>query len=435
MNKKLSVRLYGKEVGFLEQSISGKMKFTYNDDNNIAVSYSLPVSKKYFSDEECRQFFHQLLPNANNIRKSLCKVLGIKSNDDFALLQAIGRDCAGAISFHDLEEPVKAEEYIKLEYTPLTDNKLKRYIKELSTRPLFIQADNDVKVSLAGYQSKSAVIFINGTVCLPKNSAPTTHILKAETKKDCGFNTINEYVCMKAAKKLNIDTCNVEIRKIGKMRYLIIERYDRKIKNNTVKKIHQETFNQALAALYNRYKINCKQGITTKKYIFNLFNNLLDITAVPDVSRSVFMKKIIFNFIVGNNDLHGKQYKGGFHFLDYDYEFLYIDAKNFSLVYEGDETILAPAYDLSCVQVYPEKNLTIKNSSIYKKIVTEKIFESLCENLKYSYKNFVKEFCYIAQNLHYFIEQEKEFFNKQEQFFIDKILEVIDRNSRLADYL
>lgn len=355
MNKQLSVRLYGKEVGLLEQNVLGKMKFTYNGDNNLAISYSLPVSKKYFIDEECHPFFHELLPNDDNIRKSLGRIFGIKSNDDFAILQAIGRDCAGAISFHDLEEPVKAEEYIKLEYTPLTDNELKRYIRELSTKPFFIQVDNNVRVSLAGCQSKSAVILIDGTVCLPKNSAPTTHILKAETKKDCGFNNINEYVCMKAAKKLNIDICNVEIRKIGKMRYLIIERYDREIKNNKVKRIHQENFYQALMALYNGYKVNCKQKITKREYGFHLINKLLDMTEAPSVSRSLLMKKIIFNFIVGNNDLHGRLYKRCTHFSVSTYDFLCIDAKNFSLVYKGAKPVLAPAYDLSCVQVYPEK--------------------------------------------------------------------------------
>ena len=71
-------------------------------------------------------------------------------------------------------------------------------------------------------------------------------------------------------------------------------------------------------------------------------------TECPNVSRSVFMKKIIFNFIVGNNDLH----EWSSHFVDYDYEFLCIDAKNFSLVYKGAKPVLAPAYDLSCIQVY-----------------------------------------------------------------------------------
>ena len=123
MNKQLSVRLYGKEVGILEQDISGKIKFTYNENNNIAVSNSLPLSKISFEDKECRPYFNGLLPENDSVRKYLGKIFGINSNNDFALLQAIGHDCAGALSLHNIEEPVNIKEYIKLEYTFLTDIK------------------------------------------------------------------------------------------------------------------------------------------------------------------------------------------------------------------------------------------------------------------------------------------------------------------------
>lgn len=441
MSKKLSVRLYGKEVGLLERDIFNKIKFTYNEDNNFAISNSLPVSKKTFTDKECHPYFGGLLPESDSIRKYLSKIFGINSNDDFALLQAIGQDCAGAITFHNLEEPIKAEKYIKLEYTSLTDAKLEKYIEKLHVKPFFMQADNDVRVSLAGYEDKSAVIVIDGKVCLPKNSTPTTHILKS-TNRDLDYKIINEYVCIKAAKKLNIDVPNIEIKNIGNIRYLLIERYDRKIKNNTVKKIHQETFYQALGALVinNKYQAAGKPNITKKHIFLNLLNDLLDITAVPAVSRSILMKRIIFNFIVGNNDFHGKNLsllcKGDKPVLASAYDVSCIDAKNFSLLYKGDKTVLAPAYDVLCFQVYPGKELVLENCSISnKKFITEKVFENLCIDLKYSYKNFIKEFYHIAENLYKAVEEEKDFFNKQEQNFINKILEVVDKNSKLADYL
>ena len=56
-------------------------------------------------------------------------------------------------------------------------------------------------------------------------------------------------------------------------------------------------------------------------------------TECPNVSRSVFMKKIIFNFIVGNNDLH----EWSSHFVDYDYEFLCIDAKEITEYFDKGE--------------------------------------------------------------------------------------------------
>ena len=79
--------------------------------------------------------------------------------------------------------------------------------------------------------------------------------------------------------------------------------------------------------------------------------------------------------------------------------------------------------------------MAIKKHSEYKRFITEKVFESLCNNLRYPYKDFIKEFCCIAQNIHNVIEEEKKFFNKQEQLLINEILGFVDKNSELADYL
>ena len=410
MNRLLSVRLYGKEIGILEQNSSGKIKFTYNDDNKIAISNSLPLSNKSFDDKECRPYFNGLLPESDSVRKYLGKIFGINSNNDFALLQAIGHDCAGALSLHNIEEPIKAKEYIKLEYTPLTDEELKKHIEELPFKPFFVQADNDIRLSLAGSQDKSAITLVEGKVCLPKNSTPTTHILKPVIK-NLEYTTINEYICMKAAKKLNIDVADVDIRQIDNIKYLLIKRYDREIKNKTVKRIHQEDFCQALGVLsINKYQAD---GGPSIKDCFNL----LEITSVPAVNRNMLIKTIIFNFLIGNNDSH---------------------AKNFSLLYKGEKPILAPAYDIVCTQVYPEltKKLAMKIGSIYdRRFVTGKDFEKMCNEIDYSYQNFVKEFCHTADSLKSVIEEEKNKFNKHEQNFINKIISIVDKNSQLAKYL
>ncbi len=390
MDKRLSVRLFGQEIGLLEQDISDRIKFTYNDDNNIPISYRLPVSKKSFTDEDCRPYFHGLLSEADSVRKYLGKIFHINPNDDFALLQAIGRDCAGAISFHNPEEPVKPDESAQLEYTLLSDNELKKNIEELRSKPFFMQADNDIRIALGGCQYKGSVILIDGKVCLPKNSTPTTHILKSA-------DTVNEYVCMKVAKKLDINVAEVEIRNIENIRYLLIERYDREIKNNVIKRIHQETFCQALGG-----------NISLKRY-FELF----DTTVTPTVSKSMFMKTFIFSFIIGNNDA---------------------SSRNYSLLYKGEQTVLAPIYDVLCTYACKKFKRNLSMQTI-KKLITEKIFEKICNEVDYSYKNFIKDFYYIAENLHKFIEEEKDFFDKEEQKVIDIILDCVDKRADLIDYL
>ena len=37
----------------------------------------------------------------------------------------------------------------------------------------------------------------------------------------------NEYICMKAAKKIGLNVANVEIRKIDDLEFLLVERFDR----------------------------------------------------------------------------------------------------------------------------------------------------------------------------------------------------------------
>ena len=408
--QQLSVRLYGKEIGILEQNNFGKLNFIYKENSNISISNSLPLAKKEFNDKECRPYFNGLLPESDIVRKYLGKIFGINANNDFSLLQAIGHDCAGALSLHSLEEPVNVKEYIKLEYEPLTDKQLKKHIEELPYKPFFAQSDNDVRLSLAGTQDKGAITLINNRVCLPKNSTPTTHILKPVIK-NLNNTIINEYVCMKAAKKLNINVAEVNICEAENLKYLLIKRYDRQIKNDMVKRIHQEDFCQALGVLsINKYQADGGPNI---KDCFDL----LDITKVPAISRNMLIKMFIFKFLIGNNDAH---------------------AKNFSLLYIEEKPVLAPAYDIVCTQVYPEltKKMAMKIGSIYdKKFVTKVDFEKMCNEINYSYKSFSKEFINMATVLPNIIKEESSVFNKKEKEFVNKIINVVEQNSQIAQYL
>ncbi len=85
MGQKLSVRLYGKQVGILEQTKTGKLQFTYENDSDFAISNSLPLDKKTFTDKECKPYFNGLLPESDIVRQHIGKMFGINANNDFAL--------------------------------------------------------------------------------------------------------------------------------------------------------------------------------------------------------------------------------------------------------------------------------------------------------------------------------------------------------------
>ena len=103
MAKILDVYFHEKIIGQLEQDDHGDMNFTYsaswlNDPNAIRISCSLPLQKGTFKRKECRAFFGGILPEENQ-RKIIAKNLGISANNDFSMLEKIGGECAGALSF------------------------------------------------------------------------------------------------------------------------------------------------------------------------------------------------------------------------------------------------------------------------------------------------------------------------------------------------
>ena len=198
MAKSLSVRLHGKEVGILSL-VDGKMEFLYNKGAENPISLSLPIQEAPFKEKACRAFFGGLLPENLNMREVLAKKFNININDDFKLLEAIGHDCAGAISFHTLNEPINEDAIYKLSGTVLTSEDLKKLIEELPYRPYMGK-----RLSLAGAQEKTAICVYEDKFILPDDNVPTTHILKTALPKYIQ-SIQNEYICMKAAKKIGLN--------------------------------------------------------------------------------------------------------------------------------------------------------------------------------------------------------------------------------------
>ncbi|MDR2436588.1 MAG: HipA N-terminal domain-containing protein [Endomicrobium sp.] len=168
MDKKLSVRLSGEEIGILEQDEDGKLYFIYSITANIAIFQSLPLEKTSFTDKECRPHFNGLLPESEHIRKNIAKMFSINANNDFAILQAIGHDCAGAVSLHNQKESINKVNFIELEGYPQTEESLLKHIEELPEYPFFMEKDNYIRLSLAGAQDKAPVNLIDDKICIPK---------------------------------------------------------------------------------------------------------------------------------------------------------------------------------------------------------------------------------------------------------------------------
>src|ERR1039458_10608000 len=103
MAKTLDVYLHDELVGHLIQEDGGQMVFDYaaswlNKPGATSLSQSLPLRKERFARNECRGFFACILPEESK-REMIARNLGISARNDYAMLEQIGGECAGAVTF------------------------------------------------------------------------------------------------------------------------------------------------------------------------------------------------------------------------------------------------------------------------------------------------------------------------------------------------
>lgn len=198
MQRTLDVYLHRRLVGQLIQNAHGQMIFRYTSGyleaaGAIALSHSLPLRKQEFGRNECRGFFAGLLPEEGK-RKTVAKNLGISAANDFAMLEQIGGECAGAVTFLPQGQALPQQECT---YRQLTRGELAQLLKDLPRRPLMAGEDG-VRLSLAGAQDKIAVHVASDQISLPLGSSPSTHILKPAIEHYEGI-VFNEALCMRLA--------------------------------------------------------------------------------------------------------------------------------------------------------------------------------------------------------------------------------------------
>ena len=99
--RKLNIWWDGRLVGQLTKNRHGELGFGYSADwlgreDAPALSDSLPKREAPFSRRECRPFFGDPLPEESQ-RDTVAHALGVSLSNDFALLDRLGGDVAGAL--------------------------------------------------------------------------------------------------------------------------------------------------------------------------------------------------------------------------------------------------------------------------------------------------------------------------------------------------
>ncbi|NBO41544.1 MAG: type II toxin-antitoxin system HipA family toxin [Betaproteobacteria bacterium] len=340
---KLDVWLFNEHVGTLGL-VNGRLDFAYAPEwlqrpNAMPLSCSMPLQTKHFDDHIARPFFAGLLPEGR-MRQLIAQQLHVSGQNEFALLDHLGGECAGAVTF--LEQGTALSQLPhKDDIQWLTDVELLGILDELPHRPMLAGKDG-LRLSLAGAQDKLPVIFDGTRIGLPLNGTPSSHILKPAIQA-VKASVTNEGFCMALAEAMQLKPAHTLIHKVEDREFLLIERYDRILgSDGTRERLHQEDFCQALGVVSEMKYQN--EGGPNLAQCFDLVRRVTRPSA-PHVLR--LLDYVIFNALIGNHDAHGK---------------------NFSLLYSLNGPVLSPFYDTLSTAVYPKLavKMAMKIGSEYK---------------------------------------------------------------------
>jgi serine/threonine-protein kinase HipA len=324
MSSELAVYWESRLVGHLKQDANRFLVFRYapewlTSSARTPISLSLPLQEEPFLNNKAAPFFSNLLPETG-VRALIAQRLGVSVGNDFKLLEALGGDCAGALSLLLPEQKPDTDGSYEL----LSSEKLRQMIEQMPQRPLLSPGEG-LRLSLAGVQNKLPVYMKEDKFYLPHGAKASSHILKPPIDK-VDHSVENEVFCMRLAAQLGMPTAKARFWPDPTPLFLT-ERYDRAHSGDHLTRLHQEDFCQALGfGSDHKYET---EGGPTLKMCFALVDKY---SASPALDKQRLLQWLVFNTVIGNNDAHGK---------------------NISLLLSQNGVRLAPFYDLLSTAIYP----------------------------------------------------------------------------------
>src|SRR5215469_14252985 len=307
----LNTFLNSRLVGQLRRSSSGAISFQYAQSwiewpQAIPVSLSLPTREQEYTGGPVIAVFENLLPDSLSLRRRVAARARAQGTDAYSLLGAIGHDCVGALQFLPPEaQPGPAG---AVDGVPLRDAEITDLLNNLATAPLGITEDESFRISIAGAQEKTALLFWNERWHKPRGTTATTHILKPLVGRlpsgiDLTYSVENEYLCLKILQGLGLAAANAEMATFGDKRVLVVERFDRLwTADQRLLRLPQEDCCQALSVPPNlKYESDGGPGIED-------ILHLLEGSDDPLRDQRWFLKANIVFWLLGASDGHAKNF-------------------------------------------------------------------------------------------------------------------------------
>lgn len=235
----LALWMNGELVGHWRLPVSGSQELVYAESwlaspsaRPISLSFPLRPSREPYR-HGVEAFFDNLLPDNRQIRDRIQRRFRTESSGAFDLLREIGRDCVGALQLIDENEPAPDVQTINSE--PLTAKGVEQILAGTLTPSMGPTEDEDTfRISLAGAQEKTALLWHAGRWHRPKGATPTTHILKLPIGMsthdiDLSTSVENEWLCAQMVRAYGIEIAPCRIKTFGPFNTLVVERFDRRL--------------------------------------------------------------------------------------------------------------------------------------------------------------------------------------------------------------
>lgn len=310
----LNVLINNRLAGRLLKQASGAIAFHYDEswlgwEHGFPISLSLPLRETPYTGEAVMAVFDNLLPDNVAVRRRVAERTGAQGVDAYSLLERIGRDCVGAMQF--LPDDVAANAILPVNGEPISEAEIEQMLANLAQAPLGIDMEHEFRISVAGAQEKTALLFHEGQWLRPLGTTPTTHILKPQLGQiptafgmiDMADSVENEHYCLKLMQAFGLPVAQTQIATFGSRKVLVVERFDRHWRTATeLLRLPQEDCCQALG-VPSAQKYQSHGGPSAVTIL-----KLLGSGDKPLEDQAAFFKSQVIFWLIGATDGHAKNF-------------------------------------------------------------------------------------------------------------------------------
>jgi serine/threonine-protein kinase HipA len=277
------------------------------------LSLSLPINLdgQPIKGERVGFYFDNLLPDSESIRRRVQDRFHTRGGSAFDLLEAVGRDCVGAIQL--LPEGRAPENGFTIQAEPLDEAAVERHLIAATTSQNpsdRAEDDDDFRISIAGAQEKSALTWHEGRWCRPRNATPTTHIFKLPLgllggrQMDMRESLENEWLCAQLLAGYGLAVASCELQQFGRTKALVVSRFDRQLHSSGGYwlRLPQEDFCQATGTPSSRkYEADGGPGLVE-------IARVLQASVSREEDLSTLLRAQLLFWMLAATDGHAKNY-------------------------------------------------------------------------------------------------------------------------------